>query len=167
MSALHLVVGFLVFQRLVELAIARRNHRYLLARGAVEFGQRHYAALVAFHAGWLLALVVAIDPATAVSPLLLALFALLECGRVWVIASLGRHWTTRVMVVPGERRIRHGPYRYFSHPNYMVVCAEIAVVPLMFGAWDLAVVATALKLALLRARIRVEDRALSQVYGDC
>ena len=165
MSPLYAIIGFLVFQRLVELGIARRNHRALVARGAIEFGRRHYPALVALHAGWLLALLGTIDPQTPVSIPLLAVFVLLECGRVWVVVTLGSRWTTRVMVVPGAKRIRAGPYRFLNHPNYLIVCGEIAVVPLMFGAWTLAVIASALNLLALRTRIRVENQALAEVYG--
>ena len=166
MSPLYAIIGFLVFQRLVELGIARRNHRALVARGAIEFGRRHYPALVALHAGWLLALLGTIDPQTPVSIPLLAVFVLLECGRVWVVVTLGSRWTTRVMVVPGAKRIRAGPYRYVNHPNYLIVCGEIAVVPLMFGAWTLAVIASVLNLLALRTRIRVENKALAEVYGE-
>ena len=166
MSPLYAIVGFLVFQRLVELGIVRRNHRALVARGAIEFGRRHYPALVALHAGWLLALLGTIDPQTPVSIPLLAVFVLLECGRVWVVVTLGSRWTTRVMVVPGAKRIRAGPYRFLNHPNYLIVCGEIAVVPLMFGAWPLAVIASALNLLALRTRIRVENQALAEVYGE-
>ena len=166
MSPLYAIVGFLVFQRLVELGIARRNHRALVARGAIEFGRRHYPALVALHAGWLLALLGTIDPQTPVSIPLLAVFVLLECGRVWVVVTLGSRWTTRVMVVPGAKRIRAGPYRFLNHPNYLIVCGEIAVVPLMFGAWTLALIASALNLLALRTRIRVENKALAEVYGE-
>ena len=166
MSPLYAIIGFLVFQRLVELGIARRNHRALVARGAIEFGRRHYPALVALHAGWLLALLGTIDPQTPVSIPLLAVFLLLECGRVWVVVTLGSRWTTRVMVVPGAKRIRAGPYRFLNHPNYLIVCGEIAVVPLMFGAWTLAVIASVLNLLALRTRIRVENKALAEVYGE-
>ncbi len=166
MSALQWVVGFLVLQRLAELAFARRNHRLLLARGAVEVGQRHYPALVCLHIGWLVALVATVDPQTPVSLPLLGLFALLECGRVWVITTLGSRWTTRVMVVPGEPRIRTGPYRFARHPNYLIVCGEIAVVPLMFGAWPLAAVASALNFVVLRTRIAVEDQALEEACTE-
>ena len=165
-SPLYLIVGFLVFQRLVELSIARRNHRTLVAKGAIEFGRRHYPVLVAVHAGWLLALLGTIDPQTPVSIPLLAVFVMLECGRVWVVVTLGSRWTTRVMVVPGAKRIRSGPYRYVDHPNYLIVCGEIAVVPLMFGAWTLAVIASALNLLALRTRIQVENKALAEVYGE-
>ena len=165
MPALYVVVGFLLVQRLAELGFARRNHRALLARGAFEVGRGHYPAMVALHAGWLLALPATIDPRTAVSLPLLAVFVLLECGRVWVIATLGSRWTTRIVVLPGAAPIRSGPYRYVRHPNYVIVCGEMAVVPLMFGAWILAATASLLNLLVLRARLRVENRALEKFGG--
>jgi methyltransferase len=165
-SPLYAVVGFLVAQRLAELALARRNHRVLLDRGAIEAGERHYFGLVALHSGWLLALLVMIDPQAQMSVPLLVVFGLLQCVRLWVIVTLGTRWTTRVMVIPGATRIRSGPYRFFDHPNYLVVCGEIAVVPLIFGAWTLAVVASALNLLLLRKRLVVENKALAEVYDQ-
>ena len=162
MPALYVIVGFLVVQRLAELAFARRNHRALAVRGAIEFGQGHYPAMVVLHAGWLLALLTTIGPETPVSMPLLAIFLLLQCGRVWVLVTLGSRWTTRVVVLPGATRIRSGPYRYLDHPNYLIVCGEIAVVPLMFSAWTLALLASALNLLVLRRRLRIENEALAK-----
>ena len=166
MPALYVIVGLLAVQRLAELGFARRNHRALLARGAVEVGRGHYPAMVALHAGWLLALPATIDPRTAASLPLLAVFVLLQCGRIWVMATLGSRWTTRIVVLPGAEPIRGGPYRYVRHPNYLIVCGELAVVPLMFGAWILAATASVLNLLVLRARLQVENRALEASSGD-
>ena len=101
-------------------------------------------------------------PATTASLPLFALYAILQAVRLWVIASLGGRWTTRIIVPPGEPRITHGPYRYMKHPNYAVVIAEIALAPLIFGAWELALIFSALNLALLSHRIRQENAALDQ-----
>ena len=166
MSPLYTIIGFLAVQRLGELAFARRNHRALAAQGAIEVGERHYFVMVALHAGWLLALLGMIEPWTPVSMPLLAVFILLQCGRVWVIMTLGSRWTTRVMVLPGATRIRSGPYRYLNHPNYLIVCGEIAVVPLLFGAWTLAVLASVLNLLVLRTRLRVENEVLAEFYSE-
>ena len=166
MPTLYVIVGFLVVQRLAELAFARRNQRALAARGAIEVGRRHYPAIVALHAAWLMALLATIDPRTPVSTPMLVVFILLQCGRLWVLTTLGSRWTTRVMVLPGAQRIRSGPYRYVNHPNYLIVAGEIAVTPMMFGAWTLAVVASVLNLLLLRIRVGVENAALEDVYGD-
>lgn len=166
MPTLYVVVGFLVLQRLAELAFARRNQRALAVQGAIEVGQRHYPAIVALHAAWLVALLATIDPRTPVSTPLLAVFILLQCGRLWVLTTLGSRWTTRVLVLPGGQRIRSGPYRYVNHPNYLIVIGEIAVTPMMFGASTLAVTASVLNLLLLRVRVRVENAALDDVYRD-
>ena len=162
MSALYALVGFIVALRLAELVWSARNTRRLRARGAVEAGAAHYPLFVALHAGWLLAMVFFIDPATPANLWLLGVFGALQAARLWVIASLGERWTTRVIVPPGEPRVATGPYRFVNHPNYMVVVAEIAVAPLIFGAWALAALFSGLNLALLAHRIRVENAALDQ-----
>ncbi len=162
MSALYAVVGFIVAQRLAELALATRNTRRLRARGAVEAGAGHYPAIVALHIAWLAAMLLAVVPETPASLPLLAVFVALQAGRIWVIAALGERWTTRVIVLPGAPLVARGPYRYVKHPNYLIVCAEIAVVPLIFGAWWIALVFSVLNLAMLWHRIRIEDAALAE-----
>ena len=156
MSALYAVVGFIVLQRLAELAYAARNTRRLRARGAVEAGAGHYPLLVALHASWLAALVITVAPETPLNLPLLGVFGALQLVRVWVIATLGERWTTRVMVLPGAPLVAKGPYRHLRHPNYAVVCGEIAVVPLMFGAWWVAIVFSVLNLALLGHRVQID-----------
>ena len=162
MSALWAVIGFIVLQRLAELALAARNGRRLRARGAVEAGAGHYPLLVALHAGWLVAMLIAIPADAAAHLPLIGVFAVLQIARIWVIASLGARWTTRILVLPGEPLIARGPYRWLRHPNYAIVCAEIAVVPLIFGAWKIALVFSALNLGLVGYRIRIEDTALGR-----
>jgi len=97
-----------------------------------------------------------------VDPLWLALFVLIEIGRIWVLASLGRRWTTRIIVLPDTPLVRRGPYRFVSHPNYVVVAAEIAVLPLVFGLWPVALIFSLLNAAVLTVRIRAENRALGR-----
>ena len=163
----HFVVGFLILQRLVEVAISSRNNRWLKVRGGVEYGGGwDYRLMVALHVGWLFAVLAMVDRETPASALLVGVFVALQILRLWVMATLGRMWTTRVIAVPGASRIVTGPYRFGRHPAYTVVALEIAVVPLMFGEWELALVGTALKLLVLRTRIGIENRALAQVYGD-
>jgi len=124
--------------RLAELAHSRRNGKRLLARGGHEVGAGHYPFIVALHAAWLASLFLGV-PATAEPEwLLLVAFALLQGLRAWIIVSLGEYWTTRIVTVPGERLSRRGPYRWMRHPNYAVVAAEIAMLPLAFGAWKIA-----------------------------
>lgn len=161
MSLCHWLVLLVAAQRLAEVALARRNERRLLARGAIEFGASHYPLFFVLHGSWLAALwVLAPVDAPVIWPLLV-LFALLQAARLWVITSLGRYWTTRIVTVPGVPLVRRGPYRWIKHPNYLVVAAEIAVLPLAFGAWEIALLFSALNAVLLWHRIRVEEAALA------
>jgi methyltransferase len=80
--------------------------------------------------------------------------------RYWVIASLGRFWTHRIITIPGAPIARTGPYRYVAHPNYAVTLIETFVLPLAFGALALAVIMTALWWVVLATKIRLEDEAL-------
>ena len=162
MSALYAIAGFIVAQRLAELAYSARNGRRLRARGAIEAGAGHYPLIVALHVGWLAAQLLTIAPDTPANLPLLGVFAALQAGRIWVIATLGERWTTRILVPPGEPLVTRGPFRYVRHPNYLIVCAEIAVVPLIFGAWRIALVFSVLNLAMIWHRIRVEDAALAE-----
>ena len=154
------LVAFLLVQRFAELVYARRNTARLVAAGGVEFGQSHYPLLVALHACWLLALAVG-GYQRALDPIWLSVFVLLQVARVWVIASLGRRWTTRVIVLPGEAPVARGPYRFLRHPNYLVVVLEIAVAPLALGLHLVAAVFSVANMALLAWRISVENRALA------
>lgn len=161
MSLLWIVIVLVAVQRLAELAYAQRNTRRLLAAGGREIGAGHYPLIVALHALWLLSLAVFVPPAQPVDWGLLAVFLLLQGLRLWIIASLGRFWTTRIITLPGAPLVRRGPYRFLKHPNYLVVAAEIAVLPLAFGAWQIALVFSIANAALLAWRIRCEEAALA------
>lgn len=166
-TPLHLLIVAVAAQRVVELRIARRNERLARERGAVEFGADHYPAIVALHTLWFLGMIVEIVLLTrAVSPFwpaLLAAFLLAQALRYWAIRTLGSQWNTRILVVPGASAVRGGPYAYVKHPNYLAVVIELAVLPMMFGAYLTAVTAGVINLVLLGIRIRAEERALRQV----
>ena len=165
MSALAVaILAFVTLQRLAELIVSQRNTKRLLADGAQEHGAAHYPLLVALHAAWLAALWWW-APGCAVDLRLLALFALLQLGRIWVIATLGPRWTTRIIVKPAAPLVRAGPYRFVNHPNYWIVAAEIAVLPLVFGLIALALVFSLLNLVILAVRIRAENAALRSLRG--
>ena len=151
----------MTLSRLVELPIVRANTRRLLAAGGHEVAAGHYPLIVALHASWL-ATLWWLAPGRPVSLPLLGLFGLVEIGRLWVLRTLGRRWTTRIIVVPGERLVARGPYKYLNHPNYAVVVAEIALLPLVFGLWQVAVLFSTLNAAMLFIRIREENRALGR-----
>ena len=153
------ILAFVTAQRLVELPIARANTARLLAAGAYEVAPRHYPLIVAVHAVWLVALWW-FAPGQPINLVLLGAFVLVEGARLWVLRTLGQRWTTRIIVVPGERLVARGPYRFVDHPNYLVVAAEIALLPLVFGLWQLALLFTLLNAAILAVRIRAENHAL-------
>ncbi len=161
MNVLYAVLGFVVLQRVVELGVAARNTARLREQGAVEIDARGYPWFVVLHGAWLASLFLLVPADVAPSWPLLAVFAALQLGRLWVIATLGRRWTTRIMVLPGAVLVEGGPYRYLRHPNYAVVAGEIAVLPLAFGAIALALIFSAINLALIARRIAIEDRALA------
>jgi methyltransferase len=156
----------LVAQRLAELALSRRNFRRLAACGGREYALETFPWFVALHAGFLAALAVEgypwWVPADARTWVCLGTLALLTAARYWCIASLGAHWNTRIMVVPGAERIRRGPYRWLSHPNYLVVAMEFLVLPLILRAPLTLAVFFPLNLLLLWQRIRLEERALAE-----
>lgn len=153
------ILVLVALQRLAELALAQRNTRLLLADGAREVGASHYPMIVAFHSAWLLGLFW-LSPQALIDWWLIGLFSILQALRLWVLATLGTRWTTRILVVPGECLVVGGPYRFIRHPNYLVVALEIFVLPLAFGFYSFALVGGSINLAILGWRISVEDRAL-------
>jgi methyltransferase len=165
-TLLILAVGLVALQRLLELALSRRNERRLRARGAVERGREHYPLIVTLHIMWLLStLIEGALRGPVLWPIPLTLFLLVQPLRYWAIFSLGDYWSTRILVVPGAKPVRRGPYRYLKHPNYIVVAVEILTFPLIFGAWITALVFSILNAALLYVRVREENRALARLAG--
>ena len=153
------ILAFVTLQRVAELPIARANTRRLLQQGGYEVAASHYRLIVALHAAWLITLWW-LAPGRPIDIPFLLLFLLIQAGRVWVLRTLGSRWTTRIIVVPGEKLVAAGPYRFVRHPNYLVVIGEIAVLPLVFGLWEIAIVFSLLNAAMLAVRIRAENRAL-------
>ena len=158
---IYIILALVALQRLIEIFYAERNTRALLARGAVEIGRAHYPLIVLLHAAWLVAIVLALPREATIDWPALGVFVLLQAARVWVIATLGPYWTTRIITLDSAPLVRRGPYRFVRHPNYLVVAGEIAVLPLVFGEVAVAIVFTVLNAAMLAWRIRQEDAALS------
>ncbi|MGQ0740979.1 MAG: isoprenylcysteine carboxyl methyltransferase family protein [Alphaproteobacteria bacterium] len=157
----YLIIGAVVLQRLLELVYAGRNTKRLLAIGAVEVGRGHYPFIVLLHAAWFVAIILALPQPITVDWVLFALFLALQAARIWIIATLGPYWTTRIITLPNAPLVRKGPYRVMRHPNYAVVAAEFAVFPLVFGEIWVAVFFSIANAALLWWRIQEEDRALA------
>ena len=152
-----LLVGL---QRLGELWLSRRNEAWLRAQGGREIGAGHYPVIIAVHAGWLAAIALLVPADAPVYWWLIGLYLVVQLGRIWVLASLGRYWTTRVIDMPDTPLVRRGPYRWIKHPNYVVIALEIAILPLAFGAWQIALIFSIANFAVLAWRLRIEDSAL-------
>jgi len=168
--AFTVLIAAIALQRLWELGVSNRHLRALRARGAYEIGAAHYPWMVALHAAFLISCPAEVwllrrpwrpEIATVAMAVLVAALVL----RWWVLSTLGDRWTTRVMVLPGEKLINDGPYRWLRHPNYSVVVLEILAIPMLHCAWLTAAVFSAANLLVLRARIGVEDAALGRVGG--
>jgi len=157
----YLIIALVVLQRAGELMLANRNTQKLKARGGIEIGADHYRFMILLHMAWLMAVLWLIPAPVVIHWGWLAVFLALQAMRVWVIATLGPYWTTRIITVPGVPLVRHGPYRFVRHPNYMVVAGEILVLPLVFGEILVAVVFSIANAAMLYWRIREEEAALA------
>jgi methyltransferase len=164
-TALQWTLALVLLQRGVELAWAHRNTVGLRRQGGVEADAAGYPFFILLHTGWLASLAVFVPVAAPPVWPLLGLFALLQLGRLWVILSLGRYWTTRIITLPDAPLVRTGPFRYFRHPNYLLVIAEIAMLPLAFGAIAIATVFSAINLFLITRRIRIEESILAPRRG--
>jgi methyltransferase len=158
----NIILLLVTLQRVGELWLSVRNTRRLRARGAREHSPGHYPLIIAVHVLWL-GVLLWLAPLQPIQWPWLAAFLVIEAARLWVLASLGSRWTTRIIVVPGEQLVRRGPYRFFSHPNYLVVIGEIAVLPLVFGLWHVALIFSLLNAAVLTVRIRAENTALASL----
>jgi methyltransferase len=160
-----LLLAFITLQRFAEFLWDRRNTEQLLAAGAIEVGQAHYPLVLLVPAAWLAGLWTVGHQRAVVAPFLLV-FLLLQVARYWVLATLGRHWTTRILVLPGGPPITAGPYKFVRHPNYLVMAGEVAVVPL---ALDLPLYALLFLIAFAgmpAVRIPVENAALADISAQ-
>lgn len=165
MIALEIMIVVIVLQRLSELVLSRRNYQWAIERGGIETGGGHYWMFFVLHAGWLSGIIIEslhVDGALSTYwYLAFTGFVVAQIIRYWAIASLGRQWNTRIIVVPDLAPVTTGPYRWLRHPNYIAVAIELACVPAMFGAWwTVAVASLANAAILLLIRIPAEERAL-------
>ncbi|MFC9131142.1 isoprenylcysteine carboxyl methyltransferase family protein [Streptomyces sp. NPDC057099] len=163
-----ILVLAVALERVAELAVSRRNAAWSLARGGVESGRGHYPFMVVLHTGLLAGALAEVwmsrpDVVPVLAWTMLALVAIAQGLRWWCVATLGRQWNTRVIVVPGAARVTGGPYRWIPHPNYVAVAVEGLALPLVHSAWATAIVFTALNASLLATRIRAEDAALARL----
>lgn len=163
------LLGAVAGERGAELAVSSRNARWMLSRGGVETGRGLYLVMVAFHAVFLPALALGAIAHPAPPPpwawLAVAGAIAAQGLRWWAIRTLGKRWSTRVIVVPGSEPVTGGPYRFLRHPNYLAVVLEMACLPLAWGMWRLALLFTLGNAVILAIRIREEERALGPAWA--
>ncbi|GBF26648.1 hypothetical protein MnTg02_01689 [bacterium MnTg02] len=158
----QLAALLILVQRGFEELYAGRNTRRLLAEGAQEAGRDYYPVVAAAHLGWIAALFFLIAPDAPIHWMILGVFLALQVCRYWVIATLGPYWTHRIITLDAAPIVRKGPYRFIRHPNYAVTIAETALLPAAFGAWALAAIMTAIWMAVIVYKIKLEDAALAE-----
>lgn len=161
-----ILVAAVGVERLAELVVSKRNAAWSFARGGVETGREHFPFMVVLHTGFLVGALVEVwvlrpDPPGWLVAVMVLLAVASQVLRWWCITTLGPRWNTRVIVVPGLAPVTGGPYRWFSHPNYVAVVVEGFALPLVGGAWITALVFTVVNAGLLRVRLRVENEALA------
>jgi methyltransferase len=160
-------VGFIIFQRITELIIAKRNEKWMVSQGAIEFGRGHYPAMVAIHTAFFLSFILEVAYfqkfLSAYWPWLLAIFLFTQGMRVWALTSLGRFWNTKIIILPGAEVVKKGPYKIIKHPNYLIVAVELIVIPLMFNAFITMMAFTVLNIIILSIRIPAEEKALKEL----
>src|SRR6201999_649033 len=157
-------IAFLVIQRFTELLISKRNEKWLLSQGAVEYGREHYPFIVALHILFIISLIAEyyLTGGQPISYIFLVIFILLLIFKYWVLSSLGTYWNTRIYRVPGTIAVKKGPYKLFKHPNYVDVCCEIAIIPLVFHLYYTAIIFTVLNAVMLSVRIKVENKVWAE-----
>ena len=160
----YIIVFLVISQRLTEVFIAKRNEKWMLSQGAYEVGSSHYPYMLALHSSFFLFLLIEVVTNTSslspLFPLFFILFIAVQALRIWCLHSLGPFWNTKIIILPGAEVVKKGPYVFFRHPNYVVVCLEILLLPLMFQAYFTAFCFTLLNITMLSVRIPMEEKAL-------
>jgi methyltransferase len=157
-----LFISFIILLRIAELLLSKRNEKWLLQNNAVEYGKNHYPFIVALHVLFLLSLIVeyCIHGTASYSLFFIGLYFILLLFKVWVITTLGKFWNTKIYHIANVPLIKKGPYKYFRHPNYIIVIAEIIVIPLAFHLYYTALIFTMLNICMLFVRIKEEEKAM-------
>ncbi|KQL42389.1 hypothetical protein AN960_02900 [Bacillus sp. FJAT-25509] len=163
---LKIIFLFIIIQRVIELGIAKKNEKKLKMRGALEFGQEHYKFFIILHSMFFISILIENYFIQYIEigflTFLLIVFVILQLARVWVISTLGERWNTKIIILPNEKLVKRGLYKYIKHPNYIIVTIELLVIPIMFHAYITTVIFSVCNLILLKVRIREENKALLQ-----
>jgi len=153
---------FVILLRIGELLLSKKNEIWLLQNGAVEYGHRHYPFIVALHVSFFIALVseYCTQQTVSFSLFFLILYFVLIAFKVWIVLSLGKFWNTKIYHISGLPLQKKGLYNYIQHPNYLIVVAEIVVIPLAFHLYYTAVIFSLLNAVILFIRITAENKVL-------
>lgn len=161
-----IVISIVILQRLIELLVARRNEKWMKSQGAFEAGSTHYPFMVGMHILFFISLILEVlffqRQLSSIWPVLLTIFLMTQILRIWCLASLGRFWNTKIIVLPNAQVVRKGPYKWIRHPNYIIVATELLVLPLLFNAFFTAVLFTLLNCWMMTVRIPTEEKALKE-----
>ncbi|PAV29458.1 hypothetical protein CIL05_11360 [Virgibacillus profundi] len=161
-----ILLCIIIAQRLIELVIANKNEIWMKEQGGVETGERHYKWFIILHSSFFVAMIVEalVRDVTdlELNYFLLFVFIITQIGRIWCIATLGKFWNTKIIVLQDFPLVKKGPYTYIKHPNYIIVGIELFTIPLIFGAIITAIVFPILHILLLMIRIPMEEKALAK-----
>ncbi|MBU9710690.1 isoprenylcysteine carboxyl methyltransferase family protein [Evansella tamaricis] len=165
MTLFFIILSILLIQRGLELVAAKRNEKWMVNRGGLEFGKGHYKWIVLLHAGFFFFLSMEVLVTGAefhpLWPIVISILLTAQLARYWVLLSLGKFWNTKIIILPGETMVKKGPYQWVKHPNYLIVAVEILTIPLLFQAYYTAVIFSVLNsLLLIFVRIPKEEEAL-------
>ena len=157
-----LFISFIVLLRLGELFYSKRNEKWLLENHAIEYGKKHYPFIVILHILFIISLLFEYytQQPNPCDLYFLLLYFILLAFKAWVIISLGKFWNTKIYRIPNTPLVKKGPYKYSKHPNYLLVVAEIFIIPLVFHLYQTALVFSVLNLIILSVRIKEENEAL-------
>lgn len=158
---------FIILQRIVELVIAKRNEKWMINRGGIEWGSEHYKWFIVVHMLFFISILIEVSirdySSFELNNYVFILFLLTQLARVWCIQALGKFWNTKIIILPNRSLVSRGPYKYVKHPNYIIVGIELFIIPILFGAYITAFLFPILHVLLMTIRIPLENRALSEV----
>jgi len=153
-------ISFFILQRISELVIARRNEKWLLSQGAIQYGREHYPFMITLHTLFIGAIIgeYMLRHQPAIDWLFLVIYLSVLSFKFWALSSLGKYWNTKIYRIPGVYPVKKGPYKFLKHPNYMEVVCEVAIIPLVFHLYYTAIIFSILNAIMLWVRISVENK---------
>ena len=82
------------------------------------------------------------------------------------IRTLGRFWSLHVEIRSQHQLIREGVYNWIRHPAYSAITLEVLSIPLVVNGWWTMLFAVLTYLPVLGLRLRQEERALVEKFGN-